>query len=211
MSPQYQYAPLTSHSSIRVFTLSPSRHHDAPIQGQLSEVDLDSRPSYEALSYLCGEKEPGFEINIVANHCGLSNEDSVVPVTPNCVAALRILRDHVKPRTLWVDAICIDQAPSGEKSQQVALMTDIFETAETVLMWLNPGNETATQVSRVARLFRLVGWLYRLRLLRLYEREDQTNSRMPPESRAVMFWDKFVASGSAWLGGELMLLIFSFA
>jgi hypothetical protein len=81
-------------------------------------------------------------------------------------------------------------------------MIEIFGTAETVLMWLNPGNETATQVSRVARMFCLVGWLYRIRLLRLYERDEQTNSRMPPESRALMFWDKFVASGSAWLGGK---------
>jgi hypothetical protein len=85
-------------------------------------------------------------------------------VTPNCVVALRILRDRVKPRTLWVDAMCIDQA-SSEKSQKAALMTEIFETADTVLMWLNPGNETATQVSCVARMFRLVDWLYRFRLL----------------------------------------------
>ena len=191
MSSQYQYAPLTSQRFIQVFTLPPPRHRDAPIEGQLSDMDLDSRPSYQALSYPCGQKELGFEANIVANHSGPSNEDSVVPVTPNCVAALRILRDRVKPCTLWVDAICIDQAPSSEKSQKVALMIEIFETAETVLMWLNPGNETATQVSCVAQMFRLVGWLYRFRLLRLYERDEQTNSRMPPESRAVMFWDKF--------------------
>lgn len=98
-------------------------------------------------------------------------------MTANCVAALRILRDRIKPRTLWVDAICVDQAPSPEKSQKVALMTEIFEIAETVLMWLNPGNETATQVSCVARMFRLVGWLYRFRLLRLYEGDEQTNRR----------------------------------
>ena len=207
MSSQYQYAPLTSQHAIRVFTLFPSQQQEATLVGQLSEEDLSSRPSYEALSYLCGQREPGYEVSIIANNSSPSNEVAVVPVTPNCVAALRTLRDRVKPRRLWVDGICIDQAPTPEKSQQVALMTKIFETAETVQIWLNPGNQTAGEVSRAAKMFRLVGWLYKARLLRLYEYDEQANGRMPPNSRAVAFWEKVVATGCTWLGGMSMCIV----
>jgi hypothetical protein len=49
--------------------------------------------------------------------------------------ALRYLRDKTKPRTLWVDALSINQANLQEKAKQVPRMRDIFQSATTVLAW----------------------------------------------------------------------------
>lgn len=47
-------------------------------------------------------------------------------------------------RALWVDAICINQADVRERSEQVAIMRDIYQHAERVLVWL--GEEDADSV-----------------------------------------------------------------
>jgi hypothetical protein len=65
-----------------------------------------------------------------------------MPIRPNLAAALRTLRYANSPRTLWIDAICINQSQSDigiqAKEQQIQLMTDIFRSAERVLIWLGP-------------------------------------------------------------------------
>ena len=57
-------------------------------------------------------------------------------MTENLAAALRRLRRTVEPRWLWIDAICIDQNIIAEKSQQVAMMGEIYKRANVVLIWL---------------------------------------------------------------------------
>jgi hypothetical protein len=42
----------------------------------------------------------------------------------------------VDRRTIWVDAICIDQSNPDERSQQVQLMGQIYRNAQRVLVWL---------------------------------------------------------------------------
>jgi len=49
-----------------------------------------------------------------------------IRVTRNLHAALKRLRFSDRPRTLWVDAICINQADNEEKSHQIALMGEIY-------------------------------------------------------------------------------------
>jgi hypothetical protein len=39
-------------------------------------------------------------------------------------------------RTLWVDALCINQVDLDEKRHQIALMPGIYTKASTVIMWL---------------------------------------------------------------------------
>jgi len=41
-------------------------------------------------------------------------------------------------RTLWVDAICIDQGNLTERNNQVRRMKNIYEDAEDVIVWLGP-------------------------------------------------------------------------
>ncbi|KAI3318239.1 heterokaryon incompatibility protein-domain-containing protein [Xylariaceae sp. AK1471] len=49
-----------------------------------------------------------------------------------------------RTRILWVDSICINQADTAEKSQQVAIMADIYSMAKTVQVWLSLASDWAT-------------------------------------------------------------------
>lgn len=59
-----------------------------------------------------------------------------IPVTENLHTALKRFRFPDKPRTLWVDAICINQQDVPERNQQVQIMGPIFKNAGCVLVWL---------------------------------------------------------------------------
>jgi hypothetical protein len=65
-------------------------------------------------------------------------------VTPNLASALKAFRRDESsgkhPRTLWVDAVCINQNDIQEKNQQVAQMQEIYAGAKEVLVWLGPSN-----------------------------------------------------------------------
>lgn len=57
-------------------------------------------------------------------------------VTTNLEPALRYLRLQKQPRTLWIDAICIDQANEDEKRLQIQRMDFIYANASSVVVWL---------------------------------------------------------------------------
>lgn len=54
----------------------------------------------------------------------------------NLHLALLNLRSLTSPLTLWVDAICINQADMEERNAQVALMSFIYTRATKVVAWL---------------------------------------------------------------------------
>jgi hypothetical protein len=62
-------------------------------------------------------------------------------VTQNCHNALRHLRRKDTARTLWVDAICIDQNNDPERSTQIRMMSKIYSCAFRVVVSL--GEATA--------------------------------------------------------------------
>ncbi|KAF1982758.1 hypothetical protein K402DRAFT_295350, partial [Aulographum hederae CBS 113979] len=84
---------------------------------------------YDALSY-AWESDKGTTIIQVDGHH--------LQVTRNLAHALRRLRRPGVARTLWVDAICINQSDNEEKSRQVGMMKNIYESASFVLIWLGP-------------------------------------------------------------------------
>ncbi|KAL8928745.1 MAG: hypothetical protein Q9208_001523 [Pyrenodesmia sp. 3 TL-2023] len=56
----------------------------------------------------------------------------------NLYVALQHLRHASTPRRLWVDAICINQQDTDERSRQVERMADIYQSAGKVVIWLGP-------------------------------------------------------------------------
>lgn len=72
-----------------------------------------------------------------------------VEVTKNLYGVLKRLRYSDRPRTLWVDALCINQADTTEKSSQVLLMSEIYSSTWRCLIWL--GDEPETPVSTVTQ------------------------------------------------------------
>ncbi|KAL8419087.1 hypothetical protein RB594_002334 [Gaeumannomyces avenae] len=113
---------------IRLLKLLPGQQ-TSRLETQLLVVSLDSQLApYEALSYVWGQA------------CDLPDKIMVdgvaLNVTWNLYCALRSLRHNDQPRMLWVDAICINQADTSERSRQVRLMSRIFSQATRVVAWI---------------------------------------------------------------------------
>lgn len=130
MTERYKHTPLQSPGSIRLLELLPSSARDAPLTCKIREIRLKkARSQYEALSYVWGGKQGSEPI--------LCDGQELL-VTPNCRDALITLRRRYFKRTLWIDAICIDQTPEGEleRNHQVKVMGQVYNNASTVLIWL---------------------------------------------------------------------------
>ncbi|KAH6683366.1 heterokaryon incompatibility protein-domain-containing protein [Halenospora varia] len=136
----YKHKRLHTSRSIRIILLQPSLRFENPLECSLIEISLDesadSQNGYEALSYVWGEPR---------GHLPLLCDDGILLLTRNCDIALRSLRDPCKPRKLWVDAICIDQAKNPvsteERNNQVKMMGEVYRKARCVLVWLGDGDE----------------------------------------------------------------------
>lgn len=104
---------------------------DDTIQFSLRTTACETEPQvhYEALSYAWGDTAKTYEITC-------RNNSSSLRVTLNCYNALRSLRLPGKTRTLWIDAICIDQEDLDERRAQVAIMQSIYHSACQVVVYL---------------------------------------------------------------------------
>ncbi|ETS86903.1 hypothetical protein PFICI_00731 [Pestalotiopsis fici W106-1] len=114
---------------IRVLKLEPSAERDAIITCSLSVISLSENPTpqYEALSYVWGDFTERHEIQL---------DGLPTPVTMNLWTALRYIRLPDAPRTLWIDAVCINQSDVQERNAQVRQMGRIYSQASHVLIWL---------------------------------------------------------------------------
>jgi Heterokaryon incompatibility protein (HET) len=133
----FEYEPLdTRKREIRLVILAPGSFED-DVHCTLRRVSLDENVEYEALSYTWGDPSITDEIFL---------HSQSFQVTTNLVSALRHLRhaDMSRPRTLWVDAIAINQQNVQERAQQVGIMGDIYRLESQDLLWLGaeaPDNE----------------------------------------------------------------------
>lgn len=122
---------------------------DDPLHGDLDVVSLDESPAYEALSYVWGPTTPPGTIHL---------SSSTISITPNLDAALRHLRHPAASRTLWVDALCINQANLDERAAQVALMRRVYAEAAKVLIWLGPAADGSDEAMRSVDRFDKAYW-----------------------------------------------------
>ncbi|KAH7374846.1 heterokaryon incompatibility protein-domain-containing protein [Plectosphaerella cucumerina] len=118
-------------------------HPDPSYPYDPSEFDAkvpldDSLPDFEALSYCWGERHPEETIYIETK-----TPPFTIPAQPNLVKALRHLRYTDRPRTLWIDAICINQYDKVERGRHVARMGSIYALAPRVVAWLGPATPTS--------------------------------------------------------------------
>lgn len=137
--PTYEYRPLPGPKSTRIAILEPAEGFNEPLRLTLKRVSLQNlgRVRYEALSYVWGPVSGDRRV-----YC----DGKIIHITPNCESALRHLRLKKKKRTLWIDALCINQSSNTERSRQVPLMGDIYESASRVLIWLGPGSDEIASV-----------------------------------------------------------------
>ncbi|KAF3067226.1 hypothetical protein GL218_08486 [Daldinia childiae] len=160
MAQAYAHEPLPSSRSIRLISLAPSVTPNAPIRCDITIVELQSQRAkvpYEALSYVWGSPTGTIPIRC---------KGMELLVTPNCYDALRRLRSRFSRRTLWIDAICIDQGDDDrairERNSQVQMMGDIYENAARVLIWLGPAHKFTPAVFRLLSMIGFIAsWSWR--------------------------------------------------
>lgn len=120
----YQYEQLKEPKQIRLLSLLPGTND---IHFNLQAVNLDDKPEYEAISYCWGDPTDCRTV-----YC----EGKPLQITVSLFTALRQLRYPDNPRSLWADAVCINQGDDIEKGSQVSLMSQIYSKTSRILIWL---------------------------------------------------------------------------
>lgn len=137
----YQYEPLDSPATqIRLLDLLPGR---GTIKCRLKVVDLEkARNTYEPLSY-CWRTTVRYLLRPKSKQqkcCRIWLDGADLVINSNLSEALRQLRLSGGVRTLWADAICINQNDNLEKSFQVSMMADIYRSGSRTVAWLGRGS-----------------------------------------------------------------------
>lgn len=185
---RHAYEALESPQHIRLIILHPASSTDAPLKFTFQQARLSElQGRYEAISYTWGQPNLTYPLYV--------SDGTHVLVTENLDRALRYLRHSHKDRALWADAACINQADDVEKGTQIPLMGQIYQNAETVLAWLDPG-------SAVSRFQNLESTLKKMGNVSRNRRQDILSGMMEPDGKGVtaLFWELF------WEVSELLRL-----
>jgi Heterokaryon incompatibility protein (HET) len=146
----YQYQTLDTpgrQGDIRLVELLPNQKKESNtnsiIACRLHIISFQDCPPYEALSYHWGDSSVTLPITL---------DGKPFYVTINLAEALHCLAPPEKSRFLWIDAICINQSDSSERSHQVQRMGRIYNDAKRVLVWLGAGDpDTLSAFQRLAK------------------------------------------------------------
>ena len=136
------YLSLTDEDSIRLISLLPGNFED-DLELALITYEATEAPEYEALSYTWGD---------ASSQKWVSVNGEPLNIRTNLETALRHLRDEDESRTLWVDAVCINQNDVLERSQQVNRMRYIYAGAQHTVIWLGSGDDETDRVFKAVEV-----------------------------------------------------------
>ncbi|KAK4956681.1 hypothetical protein LTR10_006208 [Elasticomyces elasticus] len=105
---------------------------------------LSAAPDYAALSYSWGAGDQSSVILTITEHVhdeeASQQAHGSTTITKDLQTALRrVQRHNLDIGWLWIDAICVDQANTKEKTNQVSMMRTIYQQAQRVYVWLGEG------------------------------------------------------------------------
>lgn len=142
----FPYEPLPTtpdHVHLRLLLLSPGPpgspltgsliHISSPCTSRNLEAFYTPARQYEALSYQWGSPEPSPDPAHVIT-LGLTSHP--FQLRANLFHALQHLRLEDEERTLWIDALCINQGDVEERNVQVAQMGLVYRVAVRTVVWL---------------------------------------------------------------------------
>ncbi|KAF9770438.1 hypothetical protein IL306_012031 [Fusarium sp. DS 682] len=134
------YSDVLNTESFRLATISLGTHPDTKSQipsVTLATHDLSSASeiAYNALSYTWGSPLDGPSEPDAANTSILLN-GQLFEVQPNLYEALLELQVSCSETPIWIDALCINQSNSNERSPQVSVMNQIYGKSNRVIVWL---------------------------------------------------------------------------
>lgn len=124
-----QYRPLSKlRKQIRLLVVAPGNGSDL-VRGWLQHATLNHEcmPSYETISYCWGDSKVQGRILV---------DGRSMNIPAGSAAAIRSMRKPEKSRTLWIDAVCINQSDPAERSAQVSAMDLVYRMADTNLVYL---------------------------------------------------------------------------
>ncbi|KAL5328035.1 hypothetical protein ACEPPN_005742 [Leptodophora sp. 'Broadleaf-Isolate-01'] len=168
--PTYKYSSLRAdRNEIRLIHLYPGQsHHDICVS--IIHVDSSQNPSYEALSYAWGDPARSEKIIVrsrspvsgrsnTTEYPGAFTVDAVhtfatLSISHNLSIALRHLRLSKDVRTLWIDAISINQDDIEERSEEVAKMGPLYSNAWRVVVWLGGSSQDSLLALQTLRNIR---------------------------------------------------------
>ena len=176
---RFEYNPLPKSRSFRLIKELASDATGSHLSCVLESFSLDACPSYHCLSYTWGpaltsDAGSGGHTNTAKVELVVTAEAAaagVLSINENLSDALYQLAKSFSlgtTRYMWIDAICVDQDNSEERSSQVLMMDSIYSGAEKVLVWLG---KDMTDFSNFA-------WFHSDALASEYLQGSQTDSIM---------------------------------
>ncbi|KAH8680633.1 heterokaryon incompatibility protein-domain-containing protein [Xylariales sp. PMI_506] len=181
MAKPYRYSFLSPAASTRILEIQPCYEQDGALRCHLRELNIESDPFFEALSYTWGK--PEFTEQLIID------EEFEIKITPNLRDALLRFRSRLDVRRLWVDAVCINQQDDQDKAKQIPLMTQIYRRCSGVLVWLGNDSDGLLSMDSINAHSRRIG----------YEDDDEDIQR-EIESLVRLPW-----FGRRWIVQEVVL------
>lgn len=172
----------------RLLEVHPGSDND-PLTTTLRPASFASKqaPSYETISYCWGD--PLDRVDLQINHGEYRRPRTAVE-------AIRRVRLLKRKRTIWIDAICINQIDAIEKVQQVLLMKEIYARSKGNLIYLGEEDETtavfAERFSSIKERFK-DGWIQQLWATYGVLRAMTEASLVPAEKLYSRPWFRYIA------------------
>lgn len=124
---------------------APKRHQPKTLEEEFKMLEeLEERElEYEALSWCWGKAAADYAVLIIERNLKHGEKTYKLRVREQLALALKYLRHRNKTRTLWIDAICIDQDNPTERNHQVQMMSRIYTRATEVCIWLGDADSSS--------------------------------------------------------------------
>ncbi|KAJ4324351.1 hypothetical protein N0V84_003912 [Fusarium piperis] len=161
-SEEFVHSPLEDSKGIRLLHVD---IQNSTLRCTLRTYSASEIPPYICLSYVWADfgpmmnrgrdfRETELEVPMFSHSdsAEIILNDRRFSIGANLHAALLGLRQYLNGRPIWVDAMCINQTDSNEKTTQVARMGEIYSAAEKVFIWLgrrHTQRDTAMRILKV--------------------------------------------------------------
>ncbi|KAH8886883.1 HET-domain-containing protein [Thozetella sp. PMI_491] len=186
--------------SLRFFRLKGANEGNPEIDCELVTRDLFDDDGdiairdvqYSALSWSWG---PNTEDTTKTIYIHEGDEIFTMSVRKNLYDSLMALRRRHMNKTLWIDAVCINQRSIEERNHQVQLMSLIYGLATSVYIWLGEADDD----SRVAIPF------MRNEVLRFSQFDDCYRPEAAPKWRALLNFLRRPWFSRSWIIQEIAL------
>ncbi|KAK5170630.1 uncharacterized protein LTR77_005219 [Saxophila tyrrhenica] len=135
------YKPLDSgKKEFRILILQAGQHPDIVRANlRIDSVAAEQTPQYETIPYCWGSSDRREQIEV---------DGHMIQAPASSVDALRRVRLPDRERAVWIDSLCINQQDPEERTQQVAMMGDVYSKGDCNVIYLGEGDETTSSALR---------------------------------------------------------------